>query len=273
MSKARKSLMAFMILVGTTVAPMAALQSMGQDLTDENGNVVSQNTAQTSSKKSAGFVDIVFGSGIVGMLLWFALFGDGVLAIYFSVDCAIMIKPEKLMPAKLIDDVQKAMGEGDIVAAMEACQNTPSCMSNILAAAFQHVEEGFDVIQEAVNAASDLEQEKLMQQLTWISVCSNLGPSLGLLGTVQGMILTFNNLAAGGAGDASLLANSIGQALWTTAGGLIVSIPSITAFYALRNNANRLVLRMTAVTMEFLNGLRNVEVAPEEEAAPAEEAQ
>jgi biopolymer transport protein ExbB len=87
------------------------------------------------------------------------------------------------------------------------------------------------------------------------------------------MILTFNNLAAGGAGDASMLANSIGQALWTTAGGLIVSIPSITAFYALRNNANRLVLRMTAVTMEFLNGLRNVEVAPEEEAAPAEEAQ
>ena len=38
MSKARKSLMAFMVLVGTTVAPMAALQSMGQELTDENGN-------------------------------------------------------------------------------------------------------------------------------------------------------------------------------------------------------------------------------------------
>ena len=61
MSKARKSLMAFMILVGTCVAPMAALQSMGQELTDENGNVVSQNTASSSSKKSAGFVDIVFG--------------------------------------------------------------------------------------------------------------------------------------------------------------------------------------------------------------------
>ena len=69
---------------------------------------------------------------------------------------------------------------------------------------------------------------------------------------------------SGGAGDAAALANSIGQALWTTAGGLIVSIPSITAFYSLRNNANRLVLRMTAVTMEILNGLRNVEVGAEE---------
>ena len=228
MSKARKSLMALMILVGTCVAPMAALQSMGQEMTDENGNVVEQNTAQSSSKKGGGFVDIVFGSGVVGMLLWFALFGDGALAIYFCVDCYILIKPEKLMPNRLIDQVQKAMSEGDIVAAMEACQNT------------------------------------LMQRLTWISVCSNLGPSLGLLGTVQGMILTFQALAQGGAGDAAALASSIGQALWTTAGGLIVSIPSITAFYSLRNNANRLILRMTAVTMEFLNGLRNVEVAPED---------
>ena len=268
MSKARKSLMAFMILVGTCVAPMVALQSYGQELTaTEGGGAVDANTATSSQKSGGGFYDIVFGSGIVGTLLWFALFGDGALAIYFCVDCSILIKPEKLMPGRLIDQVQRAMSEGDIVAAMEACQNNPSVMSNILTAAFQHVEEGFDVIQEAVTAASDLEQEKLMQRLTWISVCSNLGPSLGLLGTVQGMILTFQALASGGAGDASALANSIGQALWTTAGGLIVSIPSITAFYSLRNNANRLILRMTAVTMEFLNGLRNVEVAPEEGAA------
>ena len=263
MSKFKKSLIASMIVVGTCAAPVVALHSFGQELTDAEGNVVQQDT--TKSKKSGGgFYDIVFGSGIVGMLLWFALFGDGALAIYFCIDCSILIKPEKLMPNRLIDQVQKAMSEGDIVAAMEACQNTPSCMSNILAAAFQHVEEGFDVIQEAVNAASDLEQEKLMQRLQWISVCGNLGPSLGLLGTVQGMILTFQALAQGGAGDAAALASSIGQALWTTAGGLIVSIPSITAFYSLRNNANRLILRMTAVTMEFLNGLRNVEVAPEE---------
>ena len=270
MSKFRKSLMALTILVGVCAAPMAAFDCCAQELTTESGEVVSADAARTSSKKGGGFFQIVFGSGVVGMLLWFALFGDGALAIYFCVDCSILIKPEKLMPQRLIDKVQAAMGEGDIVAAMEACQNSPSCMANILMAAFQHVEEGFDVIQEAVNAASDLEQEKLRQRLTWISVCSNLGPSLGLLGTVQGMILTFEALAQGGAGDAAALANSIGQALWTTAGGLVVSIPSITAFYSLRNNANRLILRMTAVTMEFLNGLRNVEVAGEE--APAEAA-
>ena len=81
------------------------------------------------------------------------------------------------------------------------------------------------------------------------------------------MILTFQALASGGAGDASALAASIGQALWTTAGGLIVSIPSITIFYSLRNKANRLILKMTAMTMEILNGLRNVSVDASAEGA------
>ena len=269
MNKIKKTMMAAAILIGTCAAPVAALQSFGQELTDENGNAVSSNTTQQKSS-GGGFYDIVFGSGLVGTLLWFALFGDGALAIYFSIDSSILIKPDKLMPKRLMDGVTAAMAEGDVVKAMEVCQQNPSAMASIVMAAFQHIEEGFEAIQEAVTAASDLEQEKIQQRLNWISVCGNLGPSLGLLGTVQGMILTFQALAAGGAGDASALANSIGQALWTTAGGLIVSIPSITVFYSLRNKANRLILKMTAMTMEILNGLRNVSVDPGAEGEVAE---
>ncbi len=267
MNKIRKSLMAAAILVGTAVAPMAALTSFGQEITDANGNVVSSDAANTTQKSGGGFYDIVFGSGVVGMLLWLALFGDGAFAIYFSIDSSVLIKPEKLMPKRLLDGVQAAMAEGDVVRAMDVCQQNPSAMSSIVMAAFQHIEEGFEAIQEAVTAASDLEQEKIQQRLNWIAVCGNLGPSLGLLGTVQGMILTFQALASGGAGDAAALASSIGQALWTTAAGLIVSIPSVAVFYSLRNKANRLVLKMTAMTMEILNGLRNVQVEGGEEVA------
>ena len=270
MKKMKKATMAAMVFLGCVCAPVAATVSYAQ-LTDAQGNAVESDTSKQTTNSGGGFYDIVFGSGIVGMLLWFALFADGAMAIYFAVDCYVLVKPGKLMPQSLITSVQNAMAEGDVDQALAACKNEPSAMSNILAAAFQHVSEGFDVIQEAVTAASDLEQEKLMQRLNWISVCSNLGPSLGLLGTVQGMILTFQALASGGAGDASMLAASIGQALWTTAGGLIVSIPSITLFYMLRNNANRLILRMTAVTMELLNSLRNVEVATDDEAVEAVE--
>lgn len=274
MKKMQKSVMAAMMMLGLVVAPVAAGVAMAQDaapaaqkqqqgggdLVGADGKAVDPNQQQ---KSGGGFFDIVFGSGVVGAILWFALFADGAMAIYFAVDCFVLIKPQKLMPTSLITNVQSAMVEGDVMKALKVCENEPSAMSNILSTAFQHVEDGYDVIQEAVNGAADLETERLTQRLTWISVCSNLGPSLGLLGTVQGMILTFEALAQGGAGDASMLANSIGQALWTTAAGLCVSIPSITIYYSLRNKATRLIMRMTALTMELLKGLRNVEVVDE----------
>ena len=274
MKKMQKTVMAAIMMLGLVVAPVTASVAMAQDaaqaaqnqqqgggdLVGADGKAVDPSQQQ---KSGGGFFDIVFGSGIVGTILWFALFGDGAMAIYFAVDCFVLIKPQKLMPSSLITSVQSAMAEGDVMKALKACESEPSAMSNILSTAFQHVEDGYDVIQESVNGAADLETERLMQRLTWISVCSNFGPSLGLLGTVQGMILTFQALAQGGAGDASMLANSIGQALWTTAGGLIVSIPSITVYYSLRNKANRLIMRMTALTMELPKGLRNVEVVDE----------
>ncbi len=216
-------------------------------------------SAKKSSKDSTGFLAVVLGSGWLGAVLWLALFGCGAAAIYFIVDCSILIRPQKIMPQALIAKVKGAMAEGDVMKALHACESEPGPMANILSAGFSHVEEGFEVIQESIGAAADLETERIMQRLTWISVCSNLSPMLGLLGTVQGMIMCFGTLATG-APDVAALALAIAQALWTTAGGLAIAIPAITCYYSIRNNANRLILRMQAMTMELIKDLRNVEV-------------
>jgi biopolymer transport protein ExbB len=209
--------------------------------------------------KGAGFFAVVGGSGWLGVVLWLALFGCGGAAVYFIVDSSVLIRPQKIMPQTLINNVKGAMGEGDVMKALKVCEAEPGPMANILSAGFSHVEEGFEVIQESIGAAADLETERIMQKLTWISVCSNLAPMLGLLGTVQGMIMCFETLATG-APDVGSLALAISQALWTTAAGLSVAIPSITFYYSIRNNANRLILRMQAMTMELIKDLRNVEV-------------
>jgi biopolymer transport protein ExbB len=214
---------------------------------------------EAAKKPSTGLFAVIVGSGWLGVVLWLALFGSGVAAIYFSVDCSILLRPQKIMPQSLIANVKAAMAEGDVMKALKACEVEPGPMANILTAGFSHVEEGFEVIQESIGAAADLETERLMQRLTWISVCANLAPMLGLLGTVQGMIMCFQTLATG-APDVGALAMSISQALWTTAGGLTVAIPAITVYYSIRNNANRLILRMQAMTMELIKDLRNVEV-------------
>ena len=77
------------------------------------------------------------------------------------------------------------------------------------------------------------------------------------------MIAAFANLGSGGTPDVGALATNISQALWTTAGGLITSIPAVCTYYAYRNRANRIILQMEATTMELIKDLRNVEVVAE----------
>ena len=110
MKKMRKATMAAMVFLGCVCAPVAATVSYAQ-LTDAQGNAVESDTSKQTTNSGGGFYDIVFGSGIVGMLLWFALFADGAMAIYFAVDCYVLIKPAKLMPNSLITNVQNAMAD------------------------------------------------------------------------------------------------------------------------------------------------------------------
>jgi len=242
------------LTVGSVMAQDAAPAAAGAAIEANAGA-----SAPAPSKSSTGFFAVIGGSGWLGILLWLALFGCGGAAIYFIVDSSVLIRPQKIMPQSLIDKVKGGMAEGDVMKALHACETEPGPMANILSAGFSHVEEGFDVIQESIGAAADLETERIMQKLTWISVCANLSPMLGLLGTVQGMIMAFKTLATG-APDVGALALAISQALWTTAGGLTIAIPTITFYYSIRNNANRLILRMQAMTMELIKDLRNVEV-------------
>lgn len=218
--------------------------------------------AAKSSSSNTGFIAVIMGGGWLGVVLWLALFVCGGFAAYFIVDNWVTLKPNKIMPPRLVNDVRLAMEEGDVVKALNVCQSEPGPLANILTAGFSHVEEGFDIIQDSIGAAADLETERIMQSLNWISVCSNLAPMLGLLGTVQGMIMCFETLATG-APDVGALALAISQALWTTAGGLTVAIPAVAFFYGLRNIASRLILRMQAMTMELIKDLRNVEVVQE----------
>ena len=240
---------------GLAYAQDAAEAGAGEPkLESADGGAVS-----AKKKKTGGFGTLVFGSGPAAAGIWFALFGVGAVVIYFVVDCSIMIRPQKIMPQGLVSNVKAAMGEGDVMKALKVCESEPGPMANILTAGFSHVEEGFDVIQESIGAAADLETERIMQRLTWISVCANISPMIGLLGTVIGMILAFATLGTG-APDIGALALTISFSLWTTAAGLMVAIPAITCYFGIRNNANRLVLRMQAMTMELVKDLRNVEV-------------
>ncbi len=264
MSKVGRVWMA--VLVVAMLAVWAAPQpALAQDDEAAAGELVAADGGQpapAANAGSGGFLSVIIASGPLGVLLWGMLFACGGAAVYFAVDCMITVRAKRIMPQPLIENVTQSMAEGDVLKALKNCEDEPGPLANILSAGFSHVEEGYDVIQESISTAADLETEQIMQKLTWLSVCGNLAPMLGLLGTVQGMIAAFATLAEG-APDVGVLAMNISQALFTTAGGLMVAVPCVAVYYIFRNSANKIVLRMEAMTIELIKDLRNVEVVEE----------
>ncbi len=223
--------------------------------------------AAAKGKKSdpMSFINVVLSSGWLGVLLWLGLGASSVAGFGLIIDSFITVREKKISPDTLVQKAREAIEQGDVMKALKHCEEEPGPLANILSAGFSNVSEGFEAVQEAVGVAADLESEKLMQRVTYMNVVGNLAPMLGLLGTVQGMIFAFANLATtqAGAAQQQMLAVNIAQALYTTAGGLIAAVPAVGFFYFFRNKATRIILGMEALTTDLVKSLRNVEVVSE----------
>lgn len=237
-----------------------ALPAVAQELQMEPGAA-----AEDARGAGMGLFSVIASSGWLGFILWGALLGTSIAAAWLAIDFFITISPKKITPESLVNDVREAMEQGDVMKALQRCEQDQGPLPSILMAGFRNVKEGFEVIQEQVGVAADLESEKLMQRVAYLSMCGSIAPMLGLLGTVQGMIYAFANLATtqAGAAQQQMLAMNIAQALWTTAAGLCVAIPAVSLYTYFKNRLARIILNMEGLTMDLIKALRNVEVVEE----------
>jgi biopolymer transport protein ExbB len=225
------------------------------------GTIVNQ--AEDARPIDTSFMAVVGGSGILGYIIWLGLLSASIAGVALIVDSFLTVKQDKIIPEALVSRVKEAMEQGDVMKALKHCEESPGPLANILSAGFSNVEEGFEAIQDSISIAADLESEKLFQRINYLSVVGNIAPMIGLMGTVQGMIYAFASLASAGAAGASMLALSISQALWTTAAGLVVSIPATSFFYYFKNRATNIVLTMEMLTLDQVKVLRHAEVVSE----------
>ncbi len=248
------------------VAAPAAAPAAGATVLDAKA-AEAEAAAKKAGSNGMGFWEVIVSSGWLGVILWLGLGACSVAAAALIIDSFVTIKESKISPEGLVKDVREAMVQGDVMKAIKHCEGNGTPLASILTAGFSNVQEGFDVIQDVVGVAADLESEKLMQRVAYLNLCANVAPMLGLLGTVQGMIYAFMTLsfAEAGASQTAMLAKNIGQALWTTAAGLIVAIPAIAFYTYFRNAATRIILGMEGLTLDLIKSLRNVEVVQDEE--------
>jgi len=244
---------------------VAAATGFAQEAADAGAAAADAGAAATEQAAEVGFGEalwaVLYGGSIVNLLIWLGLFLTSILMIIFAVNAFMTVQTEKLMPSSVVTGVSDALNNGDLAAALQTCDMYPSSLSTILKAGFNTIEDGYEVVQQAVSQATDLEAEKLMQKVNQLNICGQIAPMLGLMGTVVGMVQAFAGLAsATGAAKTRVLANAISTALWTTCVGLLISVPALLFFTHFKNIATRLLLESEAKVLELIKVLRNVEV-------------
>ena len=187
--------------------------------------------------------DTIRDGGYIGVIIILL----SLVAVGFMIEHAITIRKQRLMPEEDLATLSELIGRGDLNAARQFCEDPRnySLASDVILAGierYQGSEFGFADYKSAVEEAGEDFTARLYRKTDVLSVIGAIAPMLGLFGTVEGMMESFNTIASrGGMARPDELASSIGKALVTTWLGLIVAIPSMIAFSYFRNKIDEIV--------------------------------
>jgi biopolymer transport protein ExbB len=199
--------------------------------------------AATNEKVPRSLWDMYVASGLIGYIITIL----SMIGLGFIVEHFITIRRDNVMPEHVVQDLDNLLRQGQLDAAMSYCQEpqNASLFSQVVLAGIERYrssEFGFAEYKAAVEEAGEEQTSRLYRKTEVLGVIGAIAPMLGLLGTVQGMILGFNMIATtGGAAKPEDLASSISLALVTTFEGLVVAIPAMVAFSFFRNRIDTLV--------------------------------
>ncbi|HMP01911.1 MAG TPA: MotA/TolQ/ExbB proton channel family protein [Gemmatales bacterium] len=165
-----------------------------------------------------------------------------VVFIALLVWLALELRTPVLMPLGLVDELETLINERKYKEAFEAVSQEGSLFGKVMTAGMARLQYGLEEARDA--AAAMLENLRARQDhlLSYVAILGTLGPLIGLVGTVAGMIATFGELGRGGSPQADKLARGISHALNATLVGIFLSVLAIPAYSFLKNRLSRLIL-------------------------------
>lgn len=166
---------------------------------------------------------------------------------------------ENVCPASLIEGFEAHLDEKQYQEAYELAKSDESFLGQVLSAGLAKLSAGYPQAIESMQEVGEEENMKLEHRLSYMALIGTLSPMVGLFGTVDGMIRSFQTIATGGSTPkASDLASGISTALFTTLVGLAIAIPAIAAYNILRNRIQRLVLEVGHSSEDLMGRFQNV---------------
>ena len=163
--------------------------------------------------------------------------------IFFIVQNFLSLRSKTLLHTEMMPEFLDMMVEGKVLPALEHCREKPTMFTLIFGAGLERCadedEVDYDKVRESVEEATVEQMTQLMKPIDYLSIIGAIAPMLGLLGTVSGMIKAFHTMGTQGMGKPELLAGNIGEALMTTATGLVIAIPAMLFYFYFKKGFNK----------------------------------
>ncbi|MDO5470316.1 MAG: MotA/TolQ/ExbB proton channel family protein [Akkermansia sp.] len=186
------------------------------------------------------------------------------ITVFLVVMCLMELTKKKFCPEELRAQLVALMTECRVQSAIQHAATSPTYLGRLVAYALPNIDAnrpedlGKDAIEDSVADFASNERPRLMKYVDMLALAGTIAPSIGLFGTVQGMVEAFAVLAETGQADPAQLAGSISVALLTTFWGLIVSILAVPAFFFLKKHAQALEAECINTIQEMVNTSINV---------------
>lgn len=167
-----------------------------------------------------------------------------------------------LMPEETTNLMREMIAQRRFKELIDFTENDPSFVSKALNPALKRA-PSFSSMKEAMETAIGEQTAEQFRRIEYLNIIGNLGPLLGLLGTVLGMIEAFSVMQAkGGQANPADLAGGISTALCHTFLGLFLAVPCLAAFGVLRTVVDRLTVRGALISEELLLMIKPMEAKP-----------
>jgi biopolymer transport protein ExbB len=208
------------------------------------------------------FLEIVFSGGVVGVSIMVLIILCSVAALALTAEHLLTLRGAVLMPEGLRERVQQCLANGNLKGAFQACDAQPSFLAFVVRTALAEAESGWTAVEKALEDATAEQTARLMRRVEYLAVIGNIAPMLGLLGTVVGLLFAFHEVASTqGVARAADLADGIYHALVSTVGGLIVAIPAMAMYAALRNRVDQLAAEAAYTALHALAPVKRILIA------------
>ena len=194
---------------------------------------------------------------IKGGTVMYPLLLLSVLAFGVAIERLYFLSKIKTNTKEFVEKIFLALSNNLVSEALQTCETYSGAIARMLKAGLKKHQKGRDEVEKAIASSGSLEVAKMERGLSLLQSIAAIAPLLGFLGTVMGMISSFD--AMGKTGNASEVAIGISEALITTAAGLIVAIPASFLKNYFGNKINNFVYEMEESSMNFLNALEELE--------------